>query len=105
LVDLHLLDLALAVGADDHHPSAARAGDGLASQPLLRLAHLLLELLRLLQERVQIESGHALLLSQIADVLALAAEDLVRRANSRVLAGARDPALGCRRPQLLLLLG
>src|SRR5207237_619233 len=47
----------------------------------------------------------SLLLSQIADVLDLAAEDLDRGADCRVLAGERDPAFGCRHPQLLLLLG
>src|SRR5207237_4600331 len=46
----------------------------------------------------------SLLLSQVADVLDLAAEDLDRGAHRRVLAGERDPTLGCRRPLLLLLL-
>src|SRR5258708_7392475 len=60
LVDLDLLHLALAVGGDHHHPAARRSGDGLLRQLLLRLLHLLLQRLRLLHERVQVEwHGHS----------------------------------------------
>src|SRR5207249_3229516 len=61
--------------------------------------HLLLDLLRLLEERVQVEARHRLLLAEVPHIFDLAPEKFHRRPDGRVIAA------GLQALDLLLLAG
>src|SRR5438067_901257 len=96
-IDLHLEELALAVRGDHHHAAARSAGHFLLRQLLLGALHLLLELLVLLEQRVEIDAGHRLLLAEVPHIFDLPAQNFHRGSNGRVLAPLLEP------PALLLL--